>query len=299
VYNQTLTFSNKDKFLEWLGIQSFTDTYTRQITNKFKLLYNKSFETPLALQKHISTIKLGKKDLILAARAYLNFCEQNELCEAELVLKYKNVLKILKSRQDVYVPSDNEVLETFKLISYDKELKLVYLVLATSGIRFGECLEFLKTFDESKFKVASNVASYNIANLRKTKNINNIYLPISVYKRLFYVSNTYDGLRVKLVKKHATISLKYLRKWHYNFMLYNNVPESVADFIQGRSNKSVSANHYMAKSQQAEFWYSKIVSKLEALFLTTEFDKNLVQTSETSHPDNIQSKETILTEDIK
>lgn len=298
IYKQTLTFSYQKEFTEWLKIQSFTDIYTRQQLNKFKLLVGKSFDSPLALQKHISNITLGRKDLVMSARSYLNFCEQQQLLENELILKYRSVLKLEKSRQDVYVPSDNEVLDNFKLIS-DKELKLVYLVLVTSGIRFGECLEFLTSFDKSKFKVSSNIVSYNVSNLRKTKNINNIYLPLSVYKRLFYVSNSYDGFRVKLVKKHATITLKYLRKWHYNFMLYNNVPESVADFIQGRSNKSVASSHYLAKSQQAEHWYSIIVSKLEALFITTKIDKNLVQISDKLHSDNIESKETILKGETK
>jgi intergrase/recombinase len=48
-------------------------------------------------------------------------------------------------------------------------------------------------------------------------------------------------------------------------MIYNQVPESVADFVQGRVSKSIGANHYMAKSQQAEFWYAKIVEKFEKM----------------------------------
>ena len=49
-------------------------------------------------------------------------------------------------------------------------------------------------------------------------------------------------------------------------MLYNNVPESVADFIQGRASRSISSRHYLAKSQQAEFWYSKLIPVFEKLF---------------------------------
>lgn len=59
------------------------------------------------------------------------------------------------------------------------------------------------------------------------------------------------------------VSLKYLRKWHYNLMLYNGVPESVADFIQGCSSQSISANHYMAKSQQASHWYERVTGKFK------------------------------------
>ena len=41
--------------------------------------------------------------------------------------------------------------------------------------------------------------------------------------------------------------------------------ESVADFIQGRTNRSVSANHYLAKNQQANFWYGKIITKINQI----------------------------------
>jgi intergrase/recombinase len=73
------------------------------------------------------------------------------------------------------------------------------------------------------------------------------------------------------VDGEPVFSLKYLRKWQYNFLIYNKDPESVADFIHGRSNKSIGANHYLAKSQQAGFWYWKVVGKLERLF-----GKNLI-----------------------
>ena len=47
---------------------------------------------------------------------------------------------------------------------------------------------------------------------------------------------------------------KYLRKWHFNFLILNNVPESVADFIQGRAPSTVGSMHYLAKVKQADEW---------------------------------------------
>jgi len=59
---------------------------------------------------------------------------------------------------------------------------------------------------------------------------------------------------------------KYLRKWQYNFLIANNVPESVADFIQGRAPSTVGSMHYLAKVKQADEWYAKVVSQLLSLF---------------------------------
>jgi intergrase/recombinase len=45
---------------------------------------------------------------------------------------------------------------------------------------------------------------------------------------------------------------KYLHKWFYNLLIYNNVPESVADFIEGRSSANMGSMHYLAKVKQAD-----------------------------------------------
>jgi len=192
----------------------------------------------------------------------------------EIIAKYRLILKSQSSRKDFYVPSDQEVISNYNLIKRKPNLELIYLVLATSGIRYIECLDFLKNFKTLKCSPNGSYVSYNIAKLRNTKNINNIYLPTFVYNKLVVVNNTYNGLRQRFKDENISFSLKYLRKWQYNFLLFNNIPESVADFIQGRVNKSISSNHYLAKSQQANFWYSKVVDKLAVLFHNYVIQKN-------------------------
>ncbi len=64
----------------------------------------------------------------------------------------------------------------------------------------------------------------------------------------------------------AGLAGKYLRKWNYNFLIMQNVPESVADFIQGRSPVSVGSMHYLAKVKQADFWYGKVANALVEVF---------------------------------
>ena len=48
---------------------------------------------------------------------------------------------------------------------------------------------------------------------------------------------------------------KYLRKWFYNFLILNNVPESVG------------STHYLAKVKQADYWYGLVK---EIMFGTIE-----------------------------
>ncbi len=42
-------------------------------------------------------------------------------------------------------------------------------------------------------------------------------------------------LGIKSYFRKRDFSAKYLRKWNYNFLILNGIPESVADFIQGRA----------------------------------------------------------------
>ena len=47
----------------------------------------------------------------------------------------------------------------------------------------------------------------------------------------------------------------------------NNVPESVADFIEGRAPESVGSIHYLANVKQADYWYDLILKTLEAILI--------------------------------
>lgn len=232
-----------------------------------KHLNNRYFESPTHLNQYIYSKTSGLGNIVKCARVYLNFCEETERLPSEIIKKYRTVLKVPRSHSDYTVPSDEEMLINYNKVKNHSSMNIVYLVLATSGIRYVECLDFLKNYQIEKFSVFSNFVSYSLSITRHTKTVNNVYLPLFVYKQLKRVNNTYDGLRVRFKAKKCTFSPKYLRKWQYNFLLYNQVPESVADFIQGRSNKSVSANHYLAKAQQASFWYTKMATKLTQLFM--------------------------------
>lgn len=67
--------------------------------------------------------------------------------------------------------------------------------------------------------------------------------------------------------KPNAVTWKYLRKFAFNTMMNEqlNIPESVADFIQGRVPKSVDARHYMGlKRKSIQFYprYAQYITKL-------------------------------------
>jgi intergrase/recombinase len=259
-----ISFNYWEEFLEYLTLQNYSQSHFRHVTCYFKKHFkDKKFESPMALQKYIQSKQSGVSTLIKTARVYLNYCEKFEKIPISTIEKYRKFLKSVSHKPDVFVPNDKEVLSAYNQIKDNKELELVFLILMTSGIRYIECLDFLNSYDLKKFRVFDGFVSYTVSDNRRTKNINNIYLPLFVYNKLFHISvSKYDVMRMCFKRAGCNLALKYLRKWHYNFLLYQNVPESVADFIQGRASKSVSANHYLAKAQQVEHWYPKIALNL-------------------------------------
>jgi intergrase/recombinase len=58
---------------------------------------------------------------------------------------------------------------------------------------------------------------------------------------------------------------KYARKFAFDKMVELEVPESVADFIEGRVPKRIGAKHYMVLRRQADKFYGKYADYLTKL----------------------------------
>jgi intergrase/recombinase len=65
--------------------------------------------------------------------------------------------------------------------------------------------------------------------------------------------------------KMRFIQPKYVRKFAFDSMIGLEIPESVADFIEGRVPKRVGAKHYMALRRQADRFYSRYDKYLKKL----------------------------------
>lgn len=271
-----IDFTHIHEFYSWIDTKDNTPEHLERLKSYYKKHFNeKSFNSPVELFNYIHNKERDINNITKCARVYLNFCEFFDKLPSETIAKYRVVLKLKKHHKDFYVPSNDDIIKGYCSVKSNSSLELLYLILATSGIRYSEAIEFLSTYDPTRFVINSKYISYNVSDLRHTKNINNIYLPLFVYKKLRRLSNTKQSLRQRYNERKVGFSFKYLRKWQYNFLIYNNMPESVADFIQGRASKSIGANHYLARSQQADFWYSKVVSSLESIFSNTTVAKKV------------------------
>jgi intergrase/recombinase len=80
---------------------------------------------------------------------------------------------------------------------------------------------------------------------------------------------TYESAKGNVRKRlgKEIIAYKYLRKFAFDVMTDEilNIPESVADFIQGRTPKSIGARHYMKLKRKATQFYPRYAEYIKEL----------------------------------
>ena len=78
---------------------------------------------------------------------------------------------------------------------------------------------------------------------------------------------TYKKVMGTATKRFKIISYKYIRKFVFDMMTSEqlNIPESVGDFIEGRTAKSVGARHYMQLKRKATQFYPRYAEYITRL----------------------------------
>jgi intergrase/recombinase len=195
----------------------------------------------------------------MAIRDLLKYCDTFQLMSEDSIARYRKIVKLPQTNADLFIPSDDQVISAFRSIT-DGRYIVFYKLLVFSGLRLREAVFMLNTFDRTRLQVNGNTAKYLLNLVRGTKRVYFAFMPDTFAQQLEKIKMSEPGARVYLIKRG--IAPKYLRKWQYNFLISNNVPESVADYIQGRAPNTVGSMHDLAKTQQADMWYARVVPKL-------------------------------------
>ncbi len=248
----------RDRLLKWMSERKYSVAYQKDAERYLsRYLDGKTIGENSELR---STMAECKSNYIYTmVRVYLNFLEDNELLSSEDADYFRKTIPSRKTSPDGFIPSDERVREAYSKIE-SEPMKTAFSVLAASGIRIMELVKMMRDFDRDKLIVNHDIAKYPLNYFRGHKKAFYVYMP----KKLA-LSLEKTELNDDTISHHFSelgLAPKYLRKWQYNFLIYQGVPEGVADFIQGRSSESVGSMHYLSKVKQADFWYGKTVHKL-------------------------------------
>ncbi len=256
----------------WLMDRNYNERYKKNIISYLdKYLLGKTIYSPTDISE-IRRISSSKKEITIAIRVLLNYCEEMDLLDEDFITKLRKPLKVVRTKSDNYVPDDKKIIEAYKKIN--PRYKTIFKLFLFSGIRITEAVQFLKEYERDKVVINGNVARYPLFALRKNKRSYFVYFPTAIIDEIKKMDVTDRAISSAFRK--AKMPAKYLRKWNYNFLIMHNVPESVADFLQGRAAISVGSMHYLAKVKQADYWYGKVVTELEG---TLRGDDNINPTT--------------------
>jgi intergrase/recombinase len=170
---------------------------------------------------------------------------------------------------DLKVPEESDIIYSLKqLPKIAPKYAALYNLLLDSGLRLVEAAEIV-----SNFKSADNVNLGNspfyratVGMFRSSKQAYYAYFTERTYKQLANLTASINPLAAShYYLKYGLISPKYVRKFAFDQMVQLGIPESVADFIEGRVAKRIGAKHYMALKRQADNWYGKYASYVNSL----------------------------------
>ncbi len=201
-----------------------------------------------------------RRNLEKAFRNLLTYLETIEGYPSDFIDAFRRVVKVERAGvREIYITT-NELVEAYKHIL--PHYRTLFKLIVYSGIRLEHAVELLGTFnpDDLVVKDDLSIARYPIAWISKgQKRSYWAYFPIRFVDELERIElkpgTAKEGIR------YGRVSASTIRKWNFNFLIENGVPESVADFIQGRASVTVGSSHYLAKTRQADMFYSKIVDK--------------------------------------
>ncbi len=224
---------------------------------------------PIRSQKDIFEImnscERGYNWLARSIRNLINFYVEVKGLDESIAEKLKKACKMKPTGVRAIFISDDEIVEAWEnhVSKQPEDIRILYKLLVYSGIRASHAVPLLNTYDKQQLIEMEDlgIARYPILEFSKGQRRGYFaYMPLEFAReelRGVYISYRDYTERAR----YKRVSANTIRKWHYNFMIENGFPESVADFVQGRKPASVGAMHYLAVARQADKLYSQLVDK--------------------------------------
>ncbi len=258
----------KEVFLRWLreikGLSPLTIKQRRRYLDK----YAKPISSPADVLEVFSGVgsRSQKRHLADGYRSLFRFYEAQGLASRERLDVLRANLPRIKNGIDLNVPLEEDIINSLrrlKSIERGKRVFALYNLLLDSGLRLVEGVKLFDNLCSGSAELEKHDSFYvtPLADFRGPKSA--YYAFVSGYSLGLAKGcvgetgrkRTTDGVGHHL----GVVSWKYLRKFTFDTMTSEalNIPESVADFIEGRVPKTVGARHYMRLKRKAVQFYPR------------------------------------------
>ncbi|MEM2240556.1 MAG: integrase [Candidatus Bathyarchaeia archaeon] len=262
--------SVREEFLKFMRVNGRSQRYIRDC-----VLYLNTYVTEIREPKDVveafEKCKRGKNHLYKALSNLLRFYEVIENYPKPFLDKLREAMPKVKSNIDYTESTEEEVVETFKsLKNCHLKYRVFYQLVLESGARPEHLLHMINNFNVGNLKEVNGFCRYTLGLEKGTKHHFYVYMKRETADALVNLCVSRDVLGREALKSFVRRHLelvkpKLLRKFAYNRMVLSGIPESVADFINGRKPRTIGGQHYMWLKAQADSFYPKYLSYLEEL----------------------------------
>jgi len=247
-----------EKLLKKFSTNDVLNEFYAWMVNKCSQRYSRNMVRELGKPP-----RLDKKNSVLAYRNFLHFLEERYGLD---VSKFLDFLKIPRTGVDLRIPTDREILDTYHKIlgRENKRLLDYFLLLLDSGARRNDIAFFLKN-RRSKVYEDDEIIIFKLSYLRGYKKAFYIYLLKQHYNDMDFneLGQACIEYYSRMTQKYRLVAAKYIRKWVASKMFSLEIPESVIDFIQGRTPRSILLKHYVSLYTISIKYYKKYAKYLK------------------------------------
>ena len=250
-------------FLTYLSANGYSTRYVDDLTKYLdKYLDNFVINNPTDILSIFSKVKRGRRHVWLGLRVLFNYLEALGYNEHDLNVLRKALPRVNCCGVDLKVPTEQAISESLsRLNKAPLKYQALYNLLLDSGLRLIEAVKVIKEFNSEKVERVGGFYRYEICETRGTKSAFYGYMSEATFKMLTEATFQRSDLEylqaAHYYAKMRFIRAKYLRKFCFDLMISLEIPESVADFIEGRVPRRIGAKHYCALRRQADNFYGK------------------------------------------
>jgi len=208
------------------------------------------------LESKKETIKSNKCMVILISLLFKYLIEVGTIKEEGCIHIRKQLRYNKKVIPDTYVPTEIEVINTIDNLSPNS--KILYEIYLFSGLRKIELNYVLSNYNKLTIQQFDGFVKISTNYLRKNKNSYFCYLPDFLFNKFKEYQKQLSICTISCeIKRKKLIPIKYCRKWFYTKCIELGIPESIADFYEGRVASSVGGNHYLSRQMLADKYYGE------------------------------------------
>ena len=228
--------------------------------------YALEIHEPYDMVRLFSRIPRGKNHMVKCLRKLFKLCELLGYSE-DWLDSLRKALPRAAYGVDVKIPQEEKIRDSLRRLSgIPQGYRAVYELLFDSGLRLVEAVELVNSFNEENLVSVNGFCRYELAMFRGSKQAYYAHFSNHTLEEIRRVKEKFKLASVqRFFCKYGFVRPKYIRKYAFDKMIELDIPESVADFIEGRVPRTIGAKHNMALARQSSNFYPRYLKHVEAV----------------------------------